>query len=652
MSAAGGRYTYRDVPYRPPLDERGEEAGRRVLYTRFFGRYIWPHRRLVALCILLASLNANSVYLVAYYARIVVDDILVVSPVAEAARAVGGREESVTARDHRPPAAGLPRVGGASEAARAAGASSRPPGAMGKLMGLFGVYLATILVLNAGARVGRRLRIGIALAMTVQLREDMHRKIMSLSVSYHRSHSPGRLMARILSDVTVMRRMMLNTIVDAASHLVMLVTGVVLLCILEWRVALFSLCVMVPYCLVVRRARRGIKELSREVRHTNGCLWGLATQKLDGVRAVVAYGRERLEQLGFHRLLSCFLRDSLRRERASGMVAAMGLVVTGVTTVAVLLWCTRLVLAGQMTVGKMMFVYAAVANLFMPLLGLTRMSVVVTRLLVILNRLVQVIDEPEEIEETPGAVEFPARLHSGITLRGVTFSYGPESEPVLRDIDLPVRAGQWVCVMGPSGSGKSTLLALLARLYDPSSGEVLVDGIPLSRFKLASLHRRVVLVSQEAQIFSGTARDNLTYGRPEALPSEIMAAAKAADCHEFIMELPVKYETTLGEKGITLSGGQRQRVSVARALLTEPEVLLLDDITSALDAKTERRVQERLSRLMKGKTAVIVSHRVSMAMRCDRVCVLEGGRIAEAGTHDELLARGGFYSRLHAEQTG
>ena len=239
-----------------------------------------------------------------------------------------------------------------------------------------------------------------------------------------------------------------------------------------------------------------------------------------------------------------------------------------------------------------------------------------------------------------------------MALRSVSFSYATRPDPVLQDVTLDIPAGEWQCIMGPSGSGKTTLLLLLARLQDPAQGAILVDGTQLSAFSLDDLRRRVALVPQEPQILGGSIRDNICYGWPDAEPRDIIEAAVAAEFHDFVMSLPVKYETLLGEKGTSLSGGQKQRLSLARALLTRPDILLLDDTTSALDAETERRIQETLSRILVGKTAVIVSQRVSMAMRCHRICMLREGRIAELGTHGQLIAGQGSYARLHAQQTG
>ena len=237
-----------------------------------------------------------------------------------------------------------------------------------------------------------------------------------------------------------------------------------------------------------------------------------------------------------------------------------------------------------------------------------------------------------------------------LEVTGLNVYYG--NIHALKDISFTVKPGESLCIMGASGSGKTTLLNLLARLYEPTKGKILIDGIPLDKINLASLRKSVGVVPQEAQIFSSTIRDNIAYGNMNASNADIIAAAKAAQMHEVIMGMKVQYETIVGEKGTTLSGGQRQRLSLARALITNPKVLLLDDCTSALDANTERKIQETLESTLQGKTAIMVSQRISMAIRCTHICVLENGAITEYGTHQQLLKNNGFYAKLYAQQTG
>ncbi len=647
------RRDHHDIPYRPPLDQdrwAGGSAWPPVI--RFLRHYLKPHRKPVIICILLLSINACSGYLLAYYSRIVVDRILVVQTSKPPLASSPTLRSVVNSRENRPLPARQPHHGTVSERSRIVSASPRPAGAGSALLGMFLVYITTLIGLNIAARLAARIRINIKREITRSLRDDLHRKVLSLSKAYHERHPPGRLLARILSDVDAIRQQLVDTITQAGHQIVMVVVGILLLLTIDARMTLAFALVLLPYVSLVRFFQRRMIPIHRETRHTNSCMYGYTAQKIDAVRAIFAYGREAHERLVFRRLSHSMFRDVIAHERYGAALNMCGAIITSTATLGLFLAGSGMVIGRDLTLGEMLFAYSVTATLFAPVIGLTQLAPTTSSLLVLAQRLMQILEEPIEVKENPGAVQFPVPLKDGLALRNVRFAYNAETDAALRGVSLAIPVGKWFCIMGPSGSGKSTLLHLISRLYDPQAGQISVDGTPLAKISFDSLRRHMALIPQEAQIFTGTVRDNITYGDPDASPSMIMAAAKAAECHDFIMDLPIHYESLVGERGTTLSGGQRQRISIARALLTQPEVLLLDDVTSALDAETERRIQETLARLMLGKTAVVVSQRVSMAMRCHRICILTGGVITEEGTHAELMERNGYYARLVKQQTG
>ena len=641
---------HRNIRFRPPRRDYEPAAGRMALYFRFLNDYVWPHRRILLVISIWWVVNAWTPFLMAWYGRVVVDTILVVNTTAgsETGPATASHEHPLQRLDRMPEKAPPPN---SLTRDRGPTMTVRPAGAMRMLWMLFGIYITTLVVSNIGSRLEARGRIRVNQQLTARLRDDLHQKVMRLSMAYHKSHAPGRLMSRILSDVSEVQDQLYMTFLTFLSAFTITSTGLVILFTLDWHFGAIALLTLPAYTLAYRRSRRVLNEINAELRHTNSWMYSLASQKLDSMRAIQSYGRELHENLNFHRLSSCFLRDTMLQQNTAAGLGALCAIIAALGTGALFLYGTLRVLDGEMTLGTLMYANGVAVLLFGPVTTLSQLNVTMSKLLVVLQRLVQVLDEKEEIVETPDALEFPVPLKRGITLLNVHFSHEQQSEPVLEDVTLHIPAGSWMCVMGPSGCGKSTLLHLLSRLYEPLTGDILYDHVSLNRIRTGSLHRRVVLVPQEPQIFGGSIRDNICYGYPDATPDEIVAAARAAEIHDSIMELPVKYETLIGEKGMTLSGGQRQRITLARALLTKPDVLLLDDCMSALDAETERRIQATLVKILKGRTAVIVSQRVSMAMRCQRVCVLDGGVVTATGTHDELVKAGGFYARLHRQQT-
>lgn len=639
---------HRNIRFRPPRREYEPPAGHMDLYFRFLHVYVWPCRRILLAVSIWWVVNAWTPLLMAWYGKLVIDSVLVVNTTSEVGAPSSAPLDSPPHQVDRLPEKTEPVAGLTRD--RGPALKVRPVGAMRMLAWLFGIYLITLTISNIGSRLETRGRIRIGQQLTSRLREDLHQKVMRLSLAYHKSHAPGRLMARILSDVGEVQDQLYMTFLSFLSGFTIITTGLIILLFLDWHFAAIALLTLPAYIIVYRRSRRVLNEVNAELRHTNSWMYSLASQKLDSIRAIQSYGRELHEDLNFHRLSACFLRDTMLQQKAAAGMGALCAIIAAIGTCTLFLYGTTRVLAGEMTLGTLMYAFGVTSVLYGPVAMLSQLNVNLSKLLVVLQRLVQVLDEKETIVDAPDAMEFPAPLTSGITLLNAHFRHEQQNEPVLEDITLHIPVGSWMCIMGPSGCGKSTLLHLLSRLYEPLTGEILYDQAPLNRIRSEALHRHVVLVPQEPQIFGGTIRDNICYGNPDASPREIVAAAQAAEIHDSIMELPVKYETLIGEKGMTLSGGQRQRITLARALLTQPDVLLLDDCMSALDAETERRIQATLVNTLKGRTAVIVSQRVSMAMRCQRICVVDGGVVAETGTHEELIKGNGFYARLYRQQ--
>ena len=638
---------HRNIRFRPPRRDYESAAGHMDLYFRFVRDYVWPYRRALLAISIWWVANTWTPFLMAWYGRVVVDSILVVTPTTEEIPTVSPPETSPHQADRMPEAA---KPSGGLTKDRGPGLSVRPAGAMRMLGGLFGIYLFTLIISNIGCRMEARTRIRVSQRLTAQLREDLHQKIMRLSLAYHKSHAPGRLMSRILSDVGEVQDQLYMTFLTFLSAISSITIGLAILFMLDWHFGIIAMLTLPAYMMAYRRSRRVLNTVNAELRHTNSWMYSLASQKLDSMRAIQSYNREKHEELNFHRLSACFLRDTMFQQHAAAGLGALCTVIAAMGIGCLFLFGTTRVLSGEMTLGTLMYANGVAGVLFGPVIMLSQLNVTLSKLLVVLQRLVQVLDEKETMADAPDSLEFPIPLTRGITLLHAHFRHEQQSEPVLEDITLHIPTGSWMCVMGPSGCGKSTLLHLLGRLYEPLTGEILYDHVPLNRIRAEALHRNVILVPQEPQIFGGSIRDNICYGYPDASPREIVAAAQAAEIHDSVMELPVKYETLIGEKGMTLSGGQRQRITLARALLTQPNVLLLDDCMSALDTDTERRIQATLVNILKGRTAVIVSQRVSMAMRCQRICVLDNGVVAETGTHDELVQRNGFYARLHRQQ--
>lgn len=657
---------FRDYPYRNPLPKQEKMMTDWPLYFRFIRAYVWPHRAILAVCLLITAVNVNYMYVVNFLSRLTVDNILVIG---EPPAAPQKQEQYLVARPDKDslrqpsrPESGLGRnIDWGYTSLR------RPPEAGRKLFWICVAYILTQCFFNTLGRLSSRCIIICAQGIMGSLREDMHKKVMELSLSYHQAMNPGRLLSRILSDVESAQAEMLTLLVGGFGNTVIMIVGLAIMILSDWRMALLVICIMPIYSWLFSKKRPRIRAINREQSHTNACMYGLVSQKIDAIKAIQSYGQEKHEALAFHRLAATFFHDAMSVQWLAMVLHVQASTLVHLCNCTIFLFGGYLVVKGEMTLGRMIFLHSTASVLFQPTLEFTNLAFVIQRLRISLLRIASVLDQKPEIAEDPNSQLFPTPIRQGVEVRHLSFSYNTAGysrevdedrtdfippPPVLKDISFFVPAGTWLCIMGASGCGKTTLLHLLARLYEPSSGNILIDGIDLNNFNLASLRHSLGVVPQEAQIFGGTIRDNIAYGKPNATNEEIMEAAKAAQMHDFILDMKVQYETIVGQKGNSLSGGQRQRLSLARALLTNPELLLLDDCTSALDANTERKIQETLAHILVGKTAIMVSQRISMAMRCHKICVLENGVISEFGTHQELLANHGFYAKLYAQQTG
>jgi subfamily B ATP-binding cassette protein MsbA len=369
---------------------------------------------------------------------------------------------------------------------------------------------------------------------------------------------------------------------------------------------------------------------------------------LGSVRAVKAFGRQDLEVAHMEAASHATVEAALKARQIKSLLSPVVSIVVALCTGIVLWKGASLIVAGTMTAGALTVYLAYLTKFFKPIKDLAGMTSVIAQTTVALERIQKILSADDIIPERADATD-PGRVKGAITLDHVAFGYG-DGAPVLRDVSFSIEPGQVVGVVGPTGSGKSTVLSLIPRFYDPTAGRILIDGTSVDAYKLSALRSQVGFVLQETVLFRGTIRENIAYGRPGASEAEVIAAAKLANADEFIVRMPHGYDSVVGERGDTLSGGQRQRIGIARAVIRDSPIMILDEPTAALDTESERLVIEGLERLMKGRTVVMIAHRLSTLRDADKIIVLKEGVVAEEGTNDELIARGGVYAELHRIQ--
>ena len=498
-------------------------------------------------------------------------------------------------------------------------------------------YFSTYLM----ARIGQ--------AGVLSLRQDLYGHLLSQAATFFEKHRTNYLVSRLISSAAAIEAAVSGTLRDMLRESFTLIAFLCASFYYSWRLTLGSLTIAPIIAFLTARFGTSLRNLARESLEGNKRLTDTAQEALSNHNIVKAYSAEKREASRFTHVAREIMRANLRTARILGFAPPTIEMIGIVFVVFLLFFGQREIMSGRMAAAQFIAFLFFLFRSYDPMRKLSRLHNSMEQAIAAAQHVWEVMDEDHRLPEKKDAVVL-APLQQEIELHDVSFDYSDETRPVLRRVDLPIKAGTMVALVGESGGGKSTLMKLLPRFHDPVTGAVLWDGIDLRDAKLSSLRHQIGLVTQETVLFNDTVRHNISYGRPNATDEEIEHAAQIAYAHEFIAELPQKYDTIVGERGVFLSGGQRQRLAIARAILLDAPVLLLDEATSALDAESERLVQRAIANLVRDRTTVVIAHRLSTIRRADKIVVMEAGRIIETGTHAELLERGGQYRRLYELQ--
>ncbi|HNP88100.1 MAG: ABC transporter ATP-binding protein [Chloroflexi bacterium SZAS-1] len=490
-----------------------------------------------------------------------------------------------------------------------------------------------------------------AQSVAYELRNALFSKLENLSFSYHDQAQTGQLMTRITSDVEQVRTFISGGMLQVVSALALLVGSLAALFSTNWKLALITLLTVPAMAAVIARFMRIVRPMFSQVQKKLGALNTVLQENLAGIRVVQAFAREPYEAERYTKLNGELLDANLQTIRGLASSFPMIFFISNLGTLAVIWFGGHQVIDRTLSLGELVAFNTYLSLLIMPIMMLGMIIAQISRAGVSAERIFEVLDAQSEVHDRPGAQPLTA-VRGRVAFEGVSFRYAGGERNVLDHVSFVAEPGQTVAIMGITGSGKSTIINLIPRFYDVTTGRVTIDGSDIRDVTLESLRDQIGIVLQDTTLFSGTIRDNIAYGRPDASDADVEAAARAAQAHEFITGFTEGYATIVGERGVGLSGGQKQRIAIARALLRNPRILILDDSTSAVDAETEFQIQQALQELMHGRTSFVIAQRISTVRDADLILLLDAGTIAAQGTHDELLRTSALYGEIIDSQFG
>jgi len=477
------------------------------------------------------------------------------------------------------------------------------------------------------------------------VRNALFDKIQSLSFSYHDRAQTGQLMTRLTSDVEMVRQFTGMGLFQFINALIMLLGSAVFLLLMNWRLALIALATIPLMLLLIGRFIMTVRPLFEQVQARLGALNTVLQENLAGVRVVKAFAREPFEASRFRAANRAYLETNLQTVRAFSGNFPLIFLIFNLGTLAIVWIGGNMAISETLSLGELTAFMTYLNFMIFPMMMIGMLSAMIARAGASARRIFEILDAQSEVIDRPGATLLPP-VRGRVAFEDVSFRYVGGERDTLSHVSFSAEPGQTVAILGATGSGKSSIINLIPRFYDVTDGRVTVDGYDVREVTLDSLRSQVGIVLQETTLFSGTIRDNIAYGRPDASNQEVIEAAKAAQAHDFIVDMPNGYQTRVGQRGVGLSGGQRQRIAIARALLIDPHILILDDSTSSVDAETEYQIQQALDRLMVGRTSFVIAQRISTVRNADLILVLDQGRLAAVGTHERLLAESPTYAEI------